>query len=337
MSSFDDKAAGWDSDPAKVTRAREVADAVAAAVPLAPGLRLLEYGAGTGLVSEALSGRVGPVTLADSSAGMREVLAEKVASGRLPGGQVWDLDLETDEVPAERFDLAVASLVLHHVQALDRVLAGLTELLAPGGHLCVADLDRAEHGTFHEHDFDGHDGFDRTELAARLETAGLVDVVVRDCGTIDRDGVTYSVFLAVARRPGRLSRPGAAGAGSRRAAARGRRRRHGRGGRCLRAGREPLLELGPLRLRVRVLHPAEGAVHDVARRYDEQRHEEQRELPAELVEPVRGGVVAARAHHGERRDEVGVALEAEDDHAGEPSAQAPARRWGELHHYDPEA
>lgn len=201
MSSFDDKAAGWDSDPAKVTRAREVAEAVATAVPLDPGMRLLEYGAGTGLVSEALGSRVGPVTLADSSAGMRAVLAEKVAAGRLPGGRVWDLDLETADVPAERFDLAVASLVLHHVRALDRVLSGLTELLAPGGHLCVADLDRAGAGSFHAHDFDGHDGFDRADLAARLETAGLVDVVVRDCGSIDREGVTYSVFLAVARRP----------------------------------------------------------------------------------------------------------------------------------------
>ena len=213
MGNFDDKAADWDRDPAKVERAREVAEAVAAAVPLRPGTRLLEYGAGTGLVSEALGARVGPATLADSSAGMRAVLTEKVASRRLPGGRVWDLDLETDEVPAERFDLAVASLVLHHVQALDRVLAGLTELLAPGGHLCVADLDRAEHGTFHEHDFDGHDGFDRTELAARLETAGLVDVVVRDCGTIDREGVTYSVFLAVARRPGQAQPAGGGEAG----------------------------------------------------------------------------------------------------------------------------
>ncbi|WP_413450046.1 class I SAM-dependent methyltransferase [Georgenia phoenicis] len=201
MSDFDDKAAGWDSDPAKVARAREVAEAVATAVPLHPGTRLLEYGAGTGLVSEALGGRVGPPTLADSSAGMRAVLAEKVALGRLPGGRVWDLDLESDAVPSERFDLAVASLVLHHVRELDRVLTGLAELLAPGGHLCVADLDRTEGGTFHRHDVDVHDGFDRADLAARLERVGLSDVVVRDCGTVDRDGVAHPVFLAVARRP----------------------------------------------------------------------------------------------------------------------------------------
>ncbi|WP_152189508.1 class I SAM-dependent DNA methyltransferase [Georgenia satyanarayanai] len=201
MGSFDDRAAGWDSDPAKVARAREVAEAVAAAVPLDPGLRLLEYGAGTGLVSEALGRRVGAATLADSSAGMRAVLVEKVASGRFPGGRVWDLDLETDDVPSARFDLAVASLVLHHVRELDRVLAGLSRLLAPGGHLCVADLDRTEGGTFHRHDVDTHDGFDRAELAARLERAGLVDVGVRDCGAVERDGVAHPVFLAVARRP----------------------------------------------------------------------------------------------------------------------------------------
>lgn len=198
---FDAIAEDWDSDPEKVSRARVVADAVAAAVPLGPGTRLLEYGAGTGLVTQALVGRVGPPTLADSSAGMRAVMERKVAAGALPGARVWDLDLERQEPPAERFDVVVASLVLHHVHDLDRVLSGFAALLAPGGGLCVADLDR-EDGTFHAHDFDGHEGFDRAELAERLTAAGFADVAVEDCTELTKDGVTYSVFLAVSSRPG---------------------------------------------------------------------------------------------------------------------------------------
>ena len=196
---FDAIAEDWDSDAEKVSRARVVAGAVAAAVPLGPRTRVLEYGAGTGLVSQALARRVGPLTLADSSAGMRAVMERKVAAGALPGARVWDLDLERQEPPAERFDVVVASLVLHHVHELDRVLSGFAALLAPGGRLCVADLDR-EDGTFH--DFDGHEGFDRAELAERLTAAGFADVAVEDCTELTKDGVTYSVFLAVSSRPG---------------------------------------------------------------------------------------------------------------------------------------
>jgi len=199
---FDEKAATWDDDPAKVERARVVADALRDAVPLGPTTRLLEYGAGTGLVTQALRDAVGPVTLADTSAGMRAVMQRKVETGALAGARIWDLDLGTDPVPDERFDLVVTVMVLHHVPRLEPVLAAFAELLDGGGHLCVVDLD-AEDGTFHDEGMDVHHGFDRDELAGQLADAGFVDVTFRDCHEVERDGVTYPLFLAVAVRPPR--------------------------------------------------------------------------------------------------------------------------------------
>lgn len=200
-SHFDTAAASWDNDPTKVARAHLVADAVAAAVPLTGRSRVLEYGAGTGLVTQALGDRVGPATLADSSAGMRGVMAQKVTAGLLPGARVWDLDLEHHQPPPqESFDLVLSVLVMHHVRALDRVLGRLTSLLVPGGRLAVVDLDR-EDGTFHRHRVDVHHGFDRAELTTRLTAAGLGDVSIGDCTTIDRDGASYPVFLALGTAP----------------------------------------------------------------------------------------------------------------------------------------
>lgn len=207
---FDAHATSYD-DPDKARRAHDVARAVVAAGAARPGptgtVRLLEYGAGTGLVTQALSALVDDLsaTLADASSGMRGVMQDKVASGALPvDARIVHLDLEQEPAPAERFDLVVSSLVLHHVRDLDRVLAGLAELLDEGGHLCVADLDR-EDGSFHAtvHGFSGHDGFDREELAQRMRSAGFAEVSVADCTSLDKDGRTYSVFLATGRRPGR--------------------------------------------------------------------------------------------------------------------------------------
>ncbi len=134
--------------------------AIAGAVPLDRRVRLLEYGAGTGLVTQALRDAVGPVTFADASAGMREVMHTKINAGELPAARVWALDLATDPSPDESFDLIVTVLTLHHIPILDGVLAGFAQLLEPGGHLCIVDLDE-EDGSFHEPGFEGHHGFPR--------------------------------------------------------------------------------------------------------------------------------------------------------------------------------
>ena len=197
---FDDRAATWDDDPAKVERARQVAAAIRASVPLHGGVRLLEYGAGTGLVTQALGDDVGPVTLADTSAGMRAVMERKVAAGELPGARVWDLDLSTAAVPDERFDLIVTVMTLHHIPDLRPVVTAFAALLDPGGHVCVADLEE-EDGSFHGEGFEGHPGLQPDLLETLLTDAGLVDVRFRPCGEVDRHGRTYPLFLATARRP----------------------------------------------------------------------------------------------------------------------------------------
>jgi ubiquinone/menaquinone biosynthesis C-methylase UbiE len=198
---FDERAATWDDDPAKVERAAVVADAILANVPLGPRPRLLEYGAGTGLVTQALQRHVGPVTLADSSQGMRDVMQQKVEAGTLPAARIWALDLAIDASPDEQFDLIVTAMVLHHVADLARVLSSFLALLAPGGHLCIVDLDH-EDGSFHGEGFSGHHGFRRPELAAQLTAAGFSEPTFLDCHEMVRDGVPYTVFLAVAAGAG---------------------------------------------------------------------------------------------------------------------------------------
>lgn len=196
---FDEHAATWDDDPAKVARAEAVAEAIVAAVPLGPDTRLLEYGAGTGLVTQALRAHVGPVTLADSSAGMRAAMQAKVDAGTLVDARVWALDLATEAPPDEHFDVIVTVMALHHITDLPPVLASFAALLAPEGRLCIVDLDH-EDGSFHGEGFAGHHGFRRPELADQLQGAGFGEVAFSDCFEMLRDGVPYTLFLAVAPR-----------------------------------------------------------------------------------------------------------------------------------------
>lgn len=200
MNSFDEKAATWD-DEAKTERARAVAAAVGRAVALTGSTRLLEYGAGTGLVSQELAPSVGPITLADPSAGMREVMRSKLATGTLPAtARIWDLDLATGTVPDEHFDLVVTVMTLHHIPDLTPVFDGFARLLDDGGHLCVVDLVKEDGSFHHGGDFHGHHGFDTHDLSVQLSSAGFTDVRIEQIYELVKDGATYPLFLATCTR-----------------------------------------------------------------------------------------------------------------------------------------
>lgn len=197
--SFDERAATWD-DPEKTATAREVAAAIRSRLPLSRDHKMLEYGAGTGLLTQALRDDVGHVVLTDVSDGMLEVMRRKVAEGVIPDAEVQRLDLLTEPAHCERVDLVTSMLTLHHVTDVPTVLNGLFASLVPGGHVAIADLD-AEDGSFHGEGAQVHHGFDREHLRAQLTDAGFTDVEVADATEMDKDGRQYSIFLATALRP----------------------------------------------------------------------------------------------------------------------------------------
>ena len=204
MTGFDERARDWDNDPAKVERARAVAEAMRRNLPLAPGMRCLEYGCGTGLLGFALHGEVGAIALADSSEGMLAVLREKFAAAGAANMTPRKLDLAVDSLPEDRFDLVFTLMVLHHVPDTAAVLRQFHALLGPGGWLAVCDLD-AEDGTFHDPGFDGHKGFDRAALAQKLEEMGFTEVRAVTAYEVTRDSPAgrkvYPLFLLVGRKP----------------------------------------------------------------------------------------------------------------------------------------
>src|SRR5512133_2460265 len=111
MTTFDERAKDWDSDPSRVQRAVAVADAIRATGALKAGMTALEYGCGTGLLSFALQQDFASITLADTSQGMLDVLAEKIKSAGVRNMHPLRLDLASDPaargfpLPALRFDV----------------------------------------------------------------------------------------------------------------------------------------------------------------------------------------------------------------------------------------
>jgi 2-polyprenyl-3-methyl-5-hydroxy-6-metoxy-1,4-benzoquinol methylase len=72
MSRFDDKAADWDT-PERIERTREAARIIREHVGLTASMRVIDIGAGTGLLGLELASDVASVLLAEPSEGMLEV------------------------------------------------------------------------------------------------------------------------------------------------------------------------------------------------------------------------------------------------------------------------
>ena len=98
MTDFDERAKDWDTDPAKVDRARAVADAIRRALDIRPGMTALEYGCGTGLLSFFLQSDFASIILADTSQGMLEVLRDKIKVAKTAHMHPVRLDLAVDVI-----------------------------------------------------------------------------------------------------------------------------------------------------------------------------------------------------------------------------------------------
>lgn len=200
-SSFDERAKTWDAEPRRLQLAADISAAVERHVPLRPDWTALDYGAGTGLLTLALAPRVRRILAVDASPGMLDVLAQKARAENLRSVEILRADFTQDPLPPGPFDLVASAMTLHHVADMERLFGKFFELLAPGGHLALADLD-AEDGSFHGH-AEGvfHCGFDRVVLAKQLAAAGFHGIRFDTAARTVKNGRSYTVFLAAARKP----------------------------------------------------------------------------------------------------------------------------------------
>lgn len=197
---FADKAADWDIRPFPLQISEGVGAALLAKVPLHRDMTVLDFGAGTGLLTGRVAAHVASVLAVDISPAM---LAQLAAKPELQG-KVEPVCQDLLARPLDRqVSLVVSAMAMHHVRDTAALFRTLFAHLEAGGQLAVADLD-SENGDFHAPGTEGvyHHGFDRGELARLLDAAGFADVAIDTACTVDKEGKRYPIFLATGRRPG---------------------------------------------------------------------------------------------------------------------------------------
>lgn len=202
--SFDEEARTWDLDPKKTERASALAKEILKNIEFTPTMVAMEFGCGTGILSFQLKDVFSEITLVDTSAGMIEVLQEKIRNNKLKHFHPLLIDLLAEPLPKVQFDIIYTLMTLHHIRDIKRILEVFHQLLKPGAWLCIADLEKEE-GSFHnDPHFDGHNGFEQEELAHLLHLAGFEEIQYTVFYEIRRENEgkpeTYPLFLLIARK-----------------------------------------------------------------------------------------------------------------------------------------
>ena len=93
-------------------------------------------------------------------------------------------------------------LTFHHVDDISKLLDQMKKIMAPGGFLCIIDLEK-EDGSFHDDEFHGHLGFDRTDLESKLTQAGFATFHYEVCYEIEKgegeEKRNYPMFMMLSK------------------------------------------------------------------------------------------------------------------------------------------
>ena len=195
---FKDKAGDWDTRPLPAIISEGVGGTLLQRVGLNSDMRVMDFGAGTGLLCAHVAPHVKTIYAVDISAAMLEKLAAKPElQGKV---QTVCQDILTAPLSTP-VDLIVSAMALHHVEDTASLLASFADHLTPGGCVALADLDQ-EDGTFHPAGVEGvyHDGFDRQALQELLEDAGFERIAFVTALEVSKESGTFPIFLVTATK-----------------------------------------------------------------------------------------------------------------------------------------
>jgi len=200
---FDKAAATWDNNEGRVKLASAVADAIRKSLHIDENTSVVDYGAGTGLVSLKLAETAGHVTALDSSSGMTEVLNEKIAAAGVKNMHAEVFDVQDKDYGREgAFDVLICSMVLHHISKTGKAARAFFKMLKQGGHIAVADL-MPEDGSFHESSEGiANFGFGGREAKKIFSEAGFVLISYKKIYEMEKNGKKYGIFLLIGDKGG---------------------------------------------------------------------------------------------------------------------------------------
>ena len=186
----------------------EVRKAILNAVHVKPIDTVLDVGAGTGFLTEAVSKIASKVIALDISRGMGEEAIAKMGSGNVEFriGNAESMPFQDSSV-----DAVIGNMVLHHCPHPGIAISEMSRVLKPGGRIAISDLQEHRYEWLQKEHADLWLGFRMEEVATMMKESGLDNVKTETlsscCSSVQEDQqVKIPMFLASALKQNRRER-----------------------------------------------------------------------------------------------------------------------------------
>ena len=190
---WDDYASGWDANDDVRVYAQKAFDSftrkVAPLISDLSGSRVLDFGCGTGLLTERLAPVCDQIVAIDTSTRMIDVLRNKAIEAGIHNITVLSVCVDAATITASaelasKFDLIVASSVCSFLPDYEATLADLSSLLKPGGYFVQ---------------WDWMEDMPVTRIRSAFEASGLVDHRIKEEFVMGAGDEPMPVVMAIGR------------------------------------------------------------------------------------------------------------------------------------------
>ena len=190
---FANKSKSWDMNSKRVQNAKSIADLIVKNIKLNDNITIMDFGAGTGLLSYFISPYVEKIIAVDNSPSMLDEFSKK-SPAFSSQTEIMELDLSTQSID-RKFDGIISSMTIHHLEDTKALFQKFYDMLKDDGFIAIADLD-LEDGTFHS-DNAGvyHFGFDKVILENIATSVGFKKIKFELASTINKPHKNFNVFL----------------------------------------------------------------------------------------------------------------------------------------------
>jgi len=198
---FTNKAHVYENNEKRVSNVQNIADGILQRISYTKDMHILDFGSGTGLLTQEIAPYVKSITAVDMSASMNEVLRAKT-EGFACELEVLELDITKEDYSSKltNIDSIISSMTIHHIKDTEDLLQKFYDMLNENGTIGLADLE-TEDGSFHTSDTGVfHFGFDKDEFLNIAKKVGFNDLKIEAISVSSKPYGEYPIFLLTGRK-----------------------------------------------------------------------------------------------------------------------------------------
>lgn len=198
MTHFDKQAADWDKNKIHFERCSSAYEEIKTFISPDRRYDIMEYGCGTAILSFMLEPHSAQCYLIDSSQKMLEAAEQKIKRLNLNNYSTGNDEL----LKTVKTDIIIFNMSLHHISNYKEIISGMMiNNLRADGFFIIIDLFE-EDGSFHagQDGFNGHNGFNLTELENFFKTSKYSILHKKHFFTIKKENKDFPLFIIAAKK-----------------------------------------------------------------------------------------------------------------------------------------